>query len=217
MTLSSKQVTSGLAVVVVGLLLSQFLAKDAAVPILVTAFLGLIAVVFAGGGAPSASLQGIAEATRLAASGEKPAIPPEASGEAMRVYEALASLAEQRRKDQGELGARREEVAEYERALEEIARRLDANVNTQVSAANETSRLIRELTGAVTEIATHLEALTQSAEESSSSILEMTATNDEVAENVGELAGSVRETVSSIEEMAYSIKEVAKNLSLIHI
>jgi methyl-accepting chemotaxis protein len=135
-----------------------------------------------------------------------------ATGEVLRAYEALAAIAEQRRKDRGELEAKHEQMTEYERTLEEVAHRLESNVQTQVNAANETSRLIRELSAAVNEIAAHLETLTQSAEESSSSILEMTATNDEVAENVGELAGSVRETVSSIEEMAYSIKEVAKNV-----
>jgi methyl-accepting chemotaxis protein len=213
MTLSSKQLTSGLAVLLVGLVISYF-KQESALLIMVPAVLGLLAIFFAGGGggAPAASLQGIIDAARLAASGESPAIPPQTTGEALRVYEALSTVAEQRRRDQGELGAKRQEVAEYERTLEEIARRLEANVQTQVAGANETTRLIRELTGAVNEIATHLEALTQSAEESSSSILEMTATNDEVAENVGELAGSVRETVSSIEEMAYSIKEVAKNV-----
>jgi methyl-accepting chemotaxis protein len=121
-------------------------------------------------------------------------------------------MAEQRRKERQQTDAKLAQTAEYEAVLEESARRLEASALTQAAAADETSRLINELTSAVHEIATHLEALTQSAEESSSSILEMTATNDEVAENVGELAGSVRETVSSIEEMAYSIKEVAKNV-----
>jgi methyl-accepting chemotaxis protein len=212
MTLSPKQLSSGLAVLLVGLGLA-YLKQDSAVFIVSVMVLGVIGIGFAGtGGGGGASLQGLVEAARLAATGERPAAPPQATAEALRVYEALAALADQRRKDQGELGAKREEVADYERTLADIGHRLEANVHTQVAAANETSRLIRELTGAVNEIATHLEALTQSAEESSSSILEMTATNDEVAENVGELAGSVRETVSSIEEMAYSIKEVAKNV-----
>jgi methyl-accepting chemotaxis protein len=212
MTLSSKQLGGGLVVLLVGIALA-FFAKESAPLIMVPAVLGLLATLFLGGGsAPAASLQGLIEAARLASSGESPAVPAQATGETLRLYEALSTVAEQRRKDQGELGAKRQEVAEYERTLEEIARRLEANVQTQVTGANETTRLIRELTGAINEIATHLEALTQSAEESSSSILEMTATNDEVAENVGELAGSVRETVSSIEEMAYSIKEVAKNV-----
>ena len=110
------------------------------------------------------------------------------------------------------LGPARAQIARYEVMLEEGARRLEGNVGSLIASAEETSRLIRDLTTAIGEIATHLETLTQSAEESSSSILEMTATHDEVAENVGDLAGSVRETVSSIEEMAYSIKEVAKNV-----
>jgi methyl-accepting chemotaxis protein len=212
MTLSSKQV-AGVFAVLAAILATSVYARDAAVYMVIVGAVGVVAVVFASaGGAATASLKALAEATRLAATGTKPLAPADANGEALRVYEALATVAEQRRKDHSELGAKRDQIAEYERTLEEIARRLETNVQTQAGAANETSRLIKELTAAIHEIATHLEALTQSAEESSSSILEMTATNDEVAENVGELAGSVRETVSSIEEMAYSIKEVAKNV-----
>jgi methyl-accepting chemotaxis protein len=212
MNLSSKQLAGLLAILAVGFGL-MYVAKDAMAYIGCLTAVGAVAVAFVGSGAASGpSLQGMIEATRRAAVGEKPQVPPQATGEALRLYEALTTLADQRRKEQGELGARRGELAEYERTLEESAARLEANVQTQAVAADETSRLIKELAGAIHEIATHLEALTQSAEESSSSILEMTATNDEVAENVGELAGSVRETVSSIEEMAYSIKEVAKNV-----
>jgi methyl-accepting chemotaxis protein len=211
-TLSSKQIAGVLAVLAVGVA-GTYLARDAAPYIVTVAVVGAIAVIFGGTGASSGpSLQALADAARRATSGERPAVPAGTTGEALRVYDALASVAEQRRKDQGEMSARREQLADYERSLEEIAERLASNVTVQTGAANDTTRLIRELTHAVNEIATHLEALTQSAEESSSSILEMTATNDEVAENVGELAGSVRETVSSIEEMAYSIKEVAKNV-----
>jgi methyl-accepting chemotaxis protein len=214
MTLSSKQITGALAVLAVGIA-GMYLAREAGPYIMGVAVVGAIAVVFAGLGAagPSAgSLTALAEAARKAGAGDKPGIPAHAAGETLRIYEALAAVADQRRRDHSELASKRDQVTEYERTLEDIAGRLEGNVQTQVGAANETSRLIRELTAAVNEIAAHLEALTQSAEESSSSILEMTATNDEVAENVGELAGSVRETVSSIEEMAYSIKEVAKNV-----
>ena len=185
--------------------------RDAMPYVLAVTVVGLAAIVFAGAGA-GGSLQGLIDAAGRAAAGEKPSVPANTSGDALRLYEALGKLAEQRRADQAELGAKRGELSEYEHILQESAGRLEANVLTQASAAEETSRLVRELTNALLEIATHLETLTQSAEESSSSILEMTATNDEVAENVGELAGSVRETVSSIEEMAYSIKEVAKNV-----
>ncbi len=187
--------------------------KEAVTFMFVVAMVGAIAVGFAGLGAGgSMSLQGLFDAARRAATGEKPSIPSQTSGEALRLYETLATIAEQRKKDHGEFDARREQMVQYERTLEEVAGRLDENAQAQVGAANQTARLIKELAAAVDEVASHLETLTQSAEESSSSILEMTATNDEVAENVGELAGSVRETVSSIEEMAYSIKEVAKNV-----
>jgi methyl-accepting chemotaxis protein len=212
MTLSSKQMLGMLAVLVVagG---GAFLASREAGPfIFLLAIVGVVAIGFAGFGPAGTSLQAVVEAARRAASGERTTAPSSASGEMLRLYEVVANVADLRRKDHEEIGAKREQIAEYERMLEESARRLEANVQSQVVAADETSRLIKELANAVEQIAMHLEALTQSAEESSSSILQMTATNDEVAENVGEMAGSVRETVSSIEEMAYSIKEVAKNV-----
>jgi methyl-accepting chemotaxis protein len=211
MTLNFKQIASMLTMLAVGAALS-FLARDAGPYVITVTLVGLVAIGYASFGAGNPRLSEFVEAARRAASGEKPSVPPQAAGDGLRLYESLVGLAEQRRKDRDEVGAKRDQMAEYERMLEESGRRLEANVQSQVAAADETSRLIRELTSAVQEIATHLDALTQSAEESSSSILEMTATNDEVAENVGELAGSVRETVSSIEEMAYSIKEVAKNV-----
>ena len=211
MTLSTKQMTAVLVLVGTGFL-GMYLAKDAGMYVMAVAVVGAISVVFAGGGASGPSVAGLAEATRRAAAGERPDAPTGASGEVLRVYEALAALAEQRGKEQGELDAQRRDAAAHERALEEAADQLAQNVGNQAAAAEDASHLIKDLTAAIHEIAAHIETLTQSAEESSSSILQMTATNDEVAENVGELAGSVRETVSSIEEMAYSIKEVAKNV-----
>jgi methyl-accepting chemotaxis protein len=162
-----------------------------------------------GGGVPVAP---ILEGVRQAALGQRPALPIGASPDTARIYEELSQLADVRSKEATEHSSRDAELTEAERALEEVARRMLEGVSTQVGAAEDTSRLVKDMTSAIREIATHVEQLTSSAEESSSSILEMTATNDEVAENVGELAGSVRETVSSIEEMAYSIKEVAKNV-----
>ncbi|HZU81317.1 MAG TPA: methyl-accepting chemotaxis protein [Polyangiaceae bacterium] len=211
MTLSSKQMIGVLVVLVLGLG-GMYMAKDAGMYVIAVALSGVVAIALSGGGGGGVGLQGLADAARRAAAGDRPAAPPQASGELLRVYEALAGVAEQRQKDRDEISTKRDRIAEYERTLEDIAHRLDGNAQTQAAAAEQTSRLIRDLTGAVDEFAKHIEALTQSAEESSSSILEMTATNDEVAENIGELAGSVRETVSSIEEMAYSIKEVAKNV-----
>ena len=212
MTLSPKQVAGAGVLVAVGLAVA-FFSRDAAPLIAGVAFLGAVAIFYAGSGAAAAvSLDGVVDAARRAASGDKLSVPSQATGDTLRLYEVLTSLADDRRKERDELSSAREQLAEHDAMIEESAKRLETNVQAQLTAADETSRLIAELTGAVHEIATHLEALTQSAEESSSSILEMTATNDEVAENVGELAGSVRETVSSIEEMAYSIKEVAKNV-----
>jgi len=216
MTLSLRQMTGVLVVLVMGVA-GMYVAREGAgymaAYVVTVALIGAIGIVAAGsGGASGGSLASFADAARRAAAGEKPSVPSPATGEALRLYEALASVAASRNKDRSELAAKHDKIVEYERTLEEIAQRLDANAQTQAGAADQTTRLIKELTGAVSEFAKHIEALTQSAEESSSSILEMTATNDEVAENIGELAGSVRETVSSIEEMAYSIKEVAKNV-----
>ena len=216
MTLSPRQMTGVLIVLVMGVA-GMYIPRDAAsyMPgyVVTVALVGAIAIIVAGAGSgPGGSLASLAEAARRATAGEKPSVPASATGEVLRLYEALASVAEIRAKDRAELETKHERIVEYERTLEDIAGRLDANAQTQAGAADQTTRLIRDLTSAVSEFAKHIEALTQSAEESSSSILEMTATNDEVAENIGELAGSVRETVSSIEEMAYSIKEVAKNV-----
>ena len=212
MTLSSKQITGVLVLFAVGAA-GMYLAKDAGTYVVVVAFVGVIAIVFAGGGAGGGpGLAGFADATKRAAAGETTSAPAGSSPEVLRLYEVLSGLADQRRKERADLETMQEEITSHEKELQDAASHLAENVRTQVGAADETSRLIKDLTAAINEIAHHLETLTQSAEESSSSILQMTATNDEVAENVGELAGSVRETVSSIEEMAYSIKEVAKNV-----
>ncbi|MGH7271438.1 MAG: hypothetical protein ACREJ3_13495 [Polyangiaceae bacterium] len=212
MTLSSKQLT-GIGAMIAAAFAGMFFAKDAAPYVLAIAILGACAVVFAGAGAAGrASLDGFIDAARRAASGDKLGPPAQASGEALRLYEALAGLADERRRDHDEISIARGHLSEYKRAIDESEHRLESSVESQIGAALETSRLVKELASTIHEIATHLEALTRSAEESSSSILEMTATNDEVAESVSELAGSVRETASSIEEMAYSIKEVARNV-----
>jgi methyl-accepting chemotaxis protein len=219
MNFSSKSLTGAAVIAIVGLAASYYW-KDGATVILTVAAVGVVAAFFVGTGGPSgASITGLIEAARGASTGEAPHIPAQATGETLKLYKAIAALAERRRKDEeekdkdeAELETRRRHTLECEKALEDSAHALESTVGTQLSAIDETSRLVKELTKVVNDIAKHLEALTQSAEESSSSILEMTATNDEVAENVGELAGSVRETVSSIEEMAYSIKEVAKNV-----
>jgi methyl-accepting chemotaxis protein len=202
----------GLTVLLVSALIGTYFFKDGIPVIGAVALVGAGALLFTGGGAPAQSLALLDEAIQRAARGERVRTPPSASGEVLHVFEELGRWADQRRKELAEDEAKEATAKESARALDEAMRRLNEGVSTQVGAAEETTKLIKELTTAVREIAQHVETLASSAEESSSSILEMTATNDEVAENVGELAGSVRETVSSIEEMAYSIKEVAKNV-----
>jgi methyl-accepting chemotaxis protein len=176
------------------------------------AALAAVVVFFLSAGGGGASLAGLRDAIRRAATGERPDMPEGAGPELQRAYDELVSLSDKRAIESKELHRKRTQVDDDARQLDEAARKLADGLSLQLAVSDETTRLVREMTTAMREIALSMEALTQSAEESSSSILEMTATNDEVAENVGELAGSVRETVSSIEEMAYSIKEVAKNV-----
>ncbi len=186
--------------------------KEQALPVVTIAVVALFAIIALSRDGGGAKIEGLAEALGRAADGERPPLPVDASPAVARLYDDLGAVAERRRKELAKLEAREADIVSTERLLDEVTRRLSEGVKTQLTAADETSKLISEMAKAIRDVAHHVETLTSSAEESSSSILEMTATNDEVAENVGELAGSVRETVSSIEEMAYSIKEVAKNV-----
>ena len=159
MTLSSKQVAGAGAVLAFGLI-AAFLSQGAAAYIAGVAVVGAVAIAVAGSGAGGAPLVGFVDAARRAASGDKLSTPAQATGESLRLYEALASVADERRKDRDGLAAIRSQMAEYESMLEESAQRLETNVDTQRSAADETSRLIKEMTGAIREIAQHVEALT---------------------------------------------------------
>ncbi len=197
--------------VLVGAAVGSYLFRDASSAFIALAVISVVALLVTGGGAGS-SVQGLGDAVRRAGLGDRPQAPAGTSPDVGDVYQELGRLADRRKKEISELSIRQGNITESERVLEDVTTKLNAAISTQVGAAENASKLIRELTSAIKEIAQHVETLASSAEESSSSILEMTATNDEVAENVGELAGSVRETVSSIEEMAYSIKEVAKNV-----
>jgi len=234
LTLSPKQLLALLALVGAAFASATYF-KDASPAIFGITALAIGAVLFAGGGGSGSPLMldGLPEAVRRALGGERVSPPSGATGGLLSAYDELARIAEGRRKELSEATSKADELVAREKAvrdqqrtaadkakevieaegdLDQLAHRLADAVGLQVGAAEQTTKLITDLTSAVREIAQHVEALASSAEESSSSILEMTATNDEVAENIGELAGSVRETVSSIEEMAYSIKEVAKNV-----
>jgi methyl-accepting chemotaxis protein len=216
MTLSTKQIGSIALVIALGVLgmfvVNAGIQALAGPAVMLVALVAAGALLVNGGGGSTTGLDGLSEAARRAAAGERPSAPLNASPEIARVYEELAQLADRAHKHEAALATKQADLHSTESTLEEVTRRLNEGVSMQLSATDDTTKLIKDMTAAVREIAQHVETLTSSAEESSSSILEMTATNDEVAENVGELAGSVRETVSSIEEMAYSIKEVAKNV-----
>ena len=182
------------------------------VPVVVLAVLGAGAVLMGGSGGDSGSLDALRVAVRRVADGKSFERPRELSEKEAAVYDQLSELAERlaesKERDEEQLRAARVASDSVSAAL----RTLTDGVATQLSAAEETSRYVKEMAAAHREMANHVEVLAASAEESSSSILEMTATNDEVAENIVELGSSVRETVASIEEMAFSIKEVAKNV-----
>src|SRR3984885_15152137 len=152
---------------------------------IVVAIAGAGVILFAGSGAGGAQLGGITDSIRRASSGERPTSPAGATGELARTYEELGALADRRARETADHAKRSRELDDAEHTLEEVTRRLSEGVTMQVTASEETTKLIRGMTSQVHEIAQHVEALTSSAEESSSSILEMTATNDEVAENVG--------------------------------
>ena len=96
--------------------------------------------------------------------------------------------------------------------IDGVLRELRDTIAAQMSALEETSASLHEMTTSAKQIAQSVETLARGAEESSSSILEMAASNDEVAENMVNLASAVQESATSIEEMTYSIREVAKNV-----
>ncbi len=166
---------------------------------------GAVGVVFASAGGPSQDVGAVVEGLRRARRGDRPSPPIGATPEVARLFDDLARIAEEEEK-------RTRETREAQDQIDSLAKRLQEGVQMQVAAAEDTSRLVKDIATAMRTFSSSVESLTQNAEESSSSILEMTATSSEVADNLGELANSVRETVSSIEEMAYSIKEVAKNV-----
>ena len=216
MTISRSQLLGIFGVLGVSVLMA-FVAKDATGQNLMLAILavGVLAagiLAFNSGGAGGANVGALADDVRRAATGDRPSPPGDATPEVRRIYDELATLVERRKKDEDEIGRKRDEVMKTARTLDKLAEELMHTVDIQATSALDTTRLVHEMNGAIKDVAQGVESLASSAEESSSSILEMTATNDEVGENIGELAGSVRETVSSIEEMAYSIKEVAKNV-----
>jgi methyl-accepting chemotaxis protein len=166
---------------------------------------GLVAFYLAGSAQQGQDVGAVMDGLRRARRGDRPSPPVGSSPDVARIFDDLARLAEEEEK-------RTREAKDVQEQFESLTKKLQDGVQMQTSAADDTSRLVKDIAGAIRAFSASVESLTQNAEESSSSILEMTATSSEVAENLGELANSVRETVSSIEEMSYSIKEVAKNV-----
>jgi methyl-accepting chemotaxis protein len=198
-------IAAAVAAVAVYLLIKD---KDASIALqaaVVVAALGLVGAFLAGQGGANQDVGALVDGLRRARRGDRPSPPIGATPEIARVFDDLARIAEEEEK-------RSRDAKDAQDQFETLARKLQEGVLLQVTAADDTSRLVKDIAGAMRAFSSSVESLTQNAEESSSSILEMTATSSEVADNLGELANSVRETVSSIEEMAYSIKEVAKNV-----
>ncbi len=183
------------------------------VPVLVVGAAGAAAVLLGGSaGSNRYALDSIRDALRRIGQGKSVERPREATEQELAIYDALVEL----REHIADMKARDDDQQRLAVAASDnvnaALRTLTDGVATQLNAAEEAGRYVKEMAAAHREMAQHVEVLAASAEESSSSILEMTATNDEVAENIVELGSSVRETVASIEEMAFSIKEVAKNV-----
>lgn len=210
MPLSSRHFIA-LAIVGAGLIVAIAFSKESGPYAAIVGFSGLVGVLYAGS-ATQGHLGSLVDAARRATRGESLAVPSDATGDALRVYDELSRFADLLREKRESEMLREGEVREALLSVDELMQKLGDGVSTQLAAADEATRAIEAMTSALKDIAHHVESLAESAEESSTSILEMNATNEEVAENVGELGASVRETVSSIEEMAYSIKEVAKNV-----
>lgn len=182
-----------------------FLAQTTAQIAIVCAIGGLVGVVLAASGGSVQDVGAVIDGVRRARRGERPIVPAGATPEVGRLFDELSRIA-----DDEEKRVRIQKESHEE--LENLARRLQEGIATQLVAADDTSRLIKDIAVAVQHFAQSVDALAHNAEESTSSIHEVTATSAEVAENLAELGSSVRETVRSIEEMAYSIKEVAKNV-----
>jgi len=209
MSSTNQKALIGALIAVVGAVIAYAIAPqhgESAMQIAVLAGIGgVVGAFFAGQGGGSQDVGAIVDGVRRARRGDRPIVPSGASADVARLFDELARIA-----DDEEKRVRTQKEAQDD--IEGLAKKLQDGIGMQLNAADETSRLIKEIAGAMRDFAVSVEALTQNAEESSSSILEMTATSSEVADNLGGLATSVRETVSSIEEMAYSIKEVAKNV-----
>jgi methyl-accepting chemotaxis protein len=202
--LNSRQLLA-LLIVAVGAFGAYTFTKDAAQLVGIVAVAGVLAVVFSSAAGPQEDVSSVSDGLRRARRGERPSAPMGASPNLARVFDELSRFGEDEEK-------RQREAKDAQAEIENVSRKLVEGVQAQVSAAEETARLVKELASAMRTFSTSVESLTHNAEESSSSILEMTATSSEVASNLGELATSVRDSVSSIEEMAASIKEVAKNV-----
>lgn len=180
-------------------------STDAAIAGAVVFVLALVAAASATSSGPAQDIGPIVDAFRRARRGDRVSAPSGATPDVARLYDELGRIADEEEK-------RARDLKDAQDQLETVSRKLQDGVQLQVTATDDTARLVRDIGSAMRTFSNSVEALTQNAAESSSSILEMTATSSEVAENLGELANSVRETVSSIEEMAYSIREVAKNV-----
>jgi len=185
--------------------LAAWVGHDSTQAALIAGAGGLVGVLLAVSGATAQDSAAVVEGLRRARRGERPEPPAGATAATSRIFDELARIV-----DDEESRSRGTKKAGDE--LDALLAKLHDGLVQQSSAAEETSRLTRQMVSMMREFASSVEWLSANASESSAAIVEMTSTSAAVATNLGELSTSVRETVSSMEEMAYSIKEVAKNV-----
>src|SRR5437867_1567299 len=155
MTLSSKQLTSILVLLVLGVG-AMALVNAGAAPggtlLIVLALAAVGAIAYnGGGGATGASVEGLSDAVRRAIAGERPSPPPGATGEVARAFDELSALADKRKKETADVAQRHADLEASERTLEEATRKLNDGVALQIAAADETTKLIKDMTNAIRE------------------------------------------------------------------
>src|SRR5580700_4298266 len=123
MTLTSKQIGIILGVIALGLvgmvLVNAPGLKDFAGPAVILVALAAAAGVVASGsgGTAAVGLDGVGDAVRRAASGERPNTPAQASPEVMRVYDELSSMADRVRKQEADFATKQSDLQNTERVL----------------------------------------------------------------------------------------------------
>src|SRR5262245_15894628 len=120
---------------------------------------GILAVLFSAAGGPSQDVGAVLDGLRRARRGDRPAPPIGASPEMARVFDDLARFAEEEEK-------RSRDAKEVQEQFEQVAKKLQDGVQMQVTAADETARVVKDIAVAMRAFSSSVEALTKNAEES---------------------------------------------------